>query len=102
MEDFYDWSKTEAGGGRAIPLEVNDISLVLGGSYEYNGDWNLNRRHSFHRVGLSVDMEKFNTVDGEVIELTDEQIEKLTEFMKKYGGIKYDEEPIHYGFDGGN
>lgn len=102
LEDFYNWSKSELGGGNAIPLEVNDISLIWGGSYEFDGDWNLNSRHSFHRVGLSVDIDRNIIIDGEIKTLTNEEVAQLTYYMERYGAVKYREPTIHYGFDGGN
>jgi hypothetical protein len=51
--------------------------------------------HAFHRVGLSVDINR----DG----LSDAQIWILTNFMKVHEGLRNPEEPIHYGFfNGGN
>jgi hypothetical protein len=55
--DFYEWSRTPRGGGRAIQTSINDMSLVWGGLFDLGADWNIERpSHSFHRVGLSVDI----------------------------------------------
>ena len=78
-----------------IEVGVNDISLIYGGSYEYQGDWNLNSKHSFHRIGLSVDIDQT---------LTDEQLDQLTRFIEDtFQGTRHPERPqIHYSFRGAN
>lgn len=45
------------GGGTAITLEMNDMSIEWGGVLDICGDWNLSKRRSFHRVGPSIDVE---------------------------------------------
>jgi hypothetical protein len=104
LNDFYDWSGSKEGKDQYIKLGVNDMSLTWGGLFDIDGDWNIdNPSHSFHRVGLSVDIN--NTGDGDIRyedgTLT-EKGKKLREYMKKYGGKKYPEEKIHFGFNGGN
>lgn len=94
--DFYAWSSTPAGGGTPIVTLINDMSLIWGGAFEYQGDWNLNSQHSFHRVGLSVDINRGTMQEWHV--------ERLTAIIEeRYGGRRHSERPqIHYGFDGGH
>jgi len=82
-------------GNEGIELGVNDISLIFGGAYEFDGNWNLNRRHSFHRVGLSIDLDQT---------LTQEQLDQLTRFVEEeFNGVRHPERPqIHYSFNGAN
>jgi hypothetical protein len=95
IHEFYEWTLTVKGGEKAIKLGVNDMGLEWGGVFEYPGKWEFGVKHSFHRIGLSVDIDRSK--------MTDEQLDKLTEVMKSLGGIRNSEKPqIHYGFDGGN
>ncbi len=94
LQDFYEWSGTEEGGGTHIRLGINDMSLIQGGVFDIDGDWNLRRNHAFHRVGLSVDIDRSG--------MTANQLRKLIEFMEDHGGSRYPEGPIHYGFEGGS
>jgi hypothetical protein len=103
IKDFYEWSGTVEGGDQFIKLGVNDMCLEWGGAFDFPGLWNFNDKHSFHRVGLSVDID--NTADGD-IRWQDGTLtwkgNRLKIFMEKYGGKKYDEKKsIHFGFDGG-
>jgi hypothetical protein len=93
VKRFYEWTASKEGGGKAIKLGINDMGLEMGGVFDIKGNWNLNREHSFHRIGLSIDIDK----NG----MTDEQLDKLTEIIKDFGGVRYKEPTIHYGFDGG-
>ena len=67
-----------------------------------HGRWNLKGDHSFHRVGLSVDIERdpggLRRDDG----VLTRSGERLKTIVETYGGKKYKEENIHFGFDGGN
>ncbi|MFA3783608.1 hypothetical protein ABRY23_11155 [Melioribacteraceae bacterium 4301-Me] len=95
LNNFYDWSKKYKNTELGIVLAVNDMSLIWGGAYEYNGDWNVYSHHSFHRVGLSVDINRSG--------MNDFEINMLTIFMLKNKARRYPERPqIHYGFLGGN
>jgi hypothetical protein len=105
LKDFYDWSGTKKGGDQPIKLGINDMSLPWGGYFDLNANFDsdaLKPSHSFHRVGLSVDIN--NTADGDIRyedgTLTDKGKE-LRNIMKRYGGKKYPETPIHFGFNGG-
>jgi len=103
LKDFYDWSGSEEGGDQYIKLGVNDMSLLWGGLFDISGNWNIDHpSHSFHRVGLSVDIN--NTADGD-IRYEDGTLtgkgDRLRKFMLKYGGKKYPETQIHFGFNGG-
>ncbi len=102
LKDFYNWSGSEEGKYQYIKLGINDMCLQWGGAFDFPGLWNFNDKHSFHRVGLSVDID--NTADGDIRyedgTLTDKG-EQLKVFMEKYGGQKYNlEKPIHFGFGG--
>ena len=104
IKDFYNWSGTEIGGDQYIKLGIDDMCLEWGGAFDFPGLWNFNNDHSFHRVGLSVDID--NTQDGDLRykngTLT-RKGKKLREYMEKYGGQKYNlEKPIHFGFDNQN
>ncbi len=94
--DFYVWTQTAKGGGIAMSVSLNDMSLPWGGYFDIAAGWNVDHpSHSFHRVGLSVDINKgsMNAV----------HLKQLTDSMKKFTGIRNREKPqIHYGFNGGN
>jgi len=94
--DFYEWSRSEKGEGKAIQTSINDMSLLSGGLFDISADWNTEHAsHSFHRVGLSVDVNKNGLNPDDII--------FLTKFMKMRGGIRNSERPqIHFGFNGGN
>lgn len=103
INEFYVWSiSSENPDSEAISLGINDISLITGGAFEYEGDWNTIRQHSFHRVGLSVDIDQRYPVDGIFVFLTQLQRDRLTEIMRNYGAEPFDEPTIHYGFNGEN
>jgi len=94
--DFYAWTGTPEGGGTSIVTLINDMSLIWGGAFEYEGDWNLSSQHSFHRVGLSVDINRGSMEGWHVDQLT-------VIIEERYGGSRHRERPrIHYGFDGGH
>ena len=57
LKKFYDWAESEEGEGKAIALGINDMSLQWGGAFDFPGLWNFNDEHSFHRIGLSVDID---------------------------------------------
>jgi hypothetical protein len=45
----------------ADKLNFNDISLINGGKFEIDHNWNLvNARHAEHRLGLNCDLRSFN------------------------------------------
>ena len=101
IKDFYNWSGSEEGENEFIKLGINDMCLEWGGAFDFPGKWIFIKDHSFHRVGLSVDIDNYlgylRKADGT---LTDKG-EQLKVFMEKYGGQKYNKEkPIHFGFDG--
>jgi len=92
VEDFYYWTKSE---GKALLIGVNDMSLEWGGAFDFPGTWSFNSEHSFHRIGLSVDIDGSNMTPG--------QLERLTGFMDNYDGERNSEQPqIHFGFNEGN
>jgi hypothetical protein len=91
--NFNSWSGSKEGGGVPIKISINDMRLPWGGAFDYEGTWNVIRRHAFHRVGLSVDINR----NG----MSDAQIWILSNFMKVHGGLRNPEEPIHYGFFNG-
>ena len=91
---FYEWTKSQKAGGKGIKTSINDLSLPWGGLFDIDARWNIDDpSHSFHRVGLSVD------VNGGGLDSN--QVSHLTKFMKDNGGQRYREGPIHYGFNGG-
>lgn len=94
--DFYEWTQTEEEGGKAIQTSINDMSLPWGGYFDIKANFDIqNPSHSFHRVGLSVDINR-GSMDKNAIGY-------LTKFMKQHRGIRHIERPqIHYGFNGGN
>ena len=102
IKDFYDWTVSDTGAGKAVALDINDMSLEWGGAFDIHGRWNLKGDHSFHRVGLSVDIERdpggLRRDDG----VLTRSGERLKTIVETYGGKKYKEENIHFGFDGGN
>jgi len=51
--DFHAWNVDYSKSLSKVPiiLSLNDMSLIWGGAYEYNADWNLQNHHAFHRVG---------------------------------------------------
>jgi hypothetical protein len=95
--DFYEWTQTEKGGGRAIQTSINDMSLLWGGYFDIRANFDVDAEkpsHSFHRVGLSVDINR--------VKMSNNQLRKLTEFMGVHQGKRYrGEQQIHYGFGGG-
>jgi hypothetical protein len=93
--DFYEWSRTKKGGGTAIQTSINDMSLPFGGLFDIEGDWKTDHpSHSFHRVGLSVDINRNH--------MSNSKLAKLTYYLGLHGGKRYREDQIHYGFVGGN
>jgi hypothetical protein len=96
VEDFYDWTLSAEGGGAAIPVSLNDMSLPRGGRFDISARWNgrNSQAHLFHRVGTSVDVNQT---------LNNVQLSKLTRFMRRRGLERNAERPeIHYGSNGGN
>ncbi|MGA3286723.1 MAG: hypothetical protein ABSD46_04790 [Bacteroidota bacterium] len=104
LKDFYVWTKTKAGGGKAVKLGINDMCLELGGVFDIPGTWKFNDQHSFHRVGLSVDIDNVDlkTYSENEKPLLTDRGNKLVKIMTKYGGKIFDEGPIHFGFEKGN
>jgi len=102
LNEFYKWSISAENDGVAIRLGINDMSLPNGGAYDFHGNWNLNFNHSFHRIGLSVDIDQQFPVNQIFQELTENQREELTRIMAQFGGNEFDEPTIHYGFGGAN
>ena len=107
IKKFYDWTRSDKGGGTAVKLGINDMSIEWGGAFDVPGTWIFNNQHSFHRIGLSVDIDNsgLKTVDPKdprkerkVLSRRGEELKKL---MEKYNGSMYDEGPIHFGFNGG-
>ncbi|MEX1277269.1 MAG: hypothetical protein WEE20_15130, partial [Bacteroidota bacterium] len=99
--DFYSWSGSEENEGRFIVLAINDMTLRWGGVFDIDGTWNLNEKHSFHRVGLSVDINRDPgglRLDNGTLTRTGR---KLNHIMQKRGARKYPEVRIHFGFDNG-
>jgi len=96
--DFYEWTKTQAGGGTAVQTSINDMSLWWGGYFDIRANFDvdvLKPSHSFHRVGLSVDINK--------ADMNKIKVEKLTNRMRLRRAVRNSERPqIHYGFNGGN
>lgn len=101
LRAFYNWSLDEEGGGVALVVQINDMSLEWGGVFDIWGKWDLIRQHSFHRVGLSVDINRnpgnLRNDDGSLTS----KGRKLKDLIEARGGVKYPEETIHYGFDQG-
>ena len=101
LRQFYEWTESEEGGGTAIQIGINDMCLQWGGAFDIPGTWKFSDEHSFHRVGLSVDIDNWpgdlRKSDGSL----NDNGEQLKEIMDKRGGKKYKEPTIHFGFDGG-
>ena len=111
LKDFYDWAQSKNYDGIGVNLGINDMSLQWGGLFDISGDWIIDfpttLSHSFHRVGLSVDIDnaglktippKGSDKDPELTGLGKD----LVIIMKNRGGKIYNEGPIHFGFDKGN
>jgi hypothetical protein len=92
ITDFYLWSRSEEGGRVPIRVSLNDASLELGGAFEYPGTWAIGSDHCFHRVGCSIDINN-RGIDSK------EKRDNLFTFLRDYGGIKYPEPQIHFGFN---
>ncbi len=77
-------------------VHINDMSLIFGGDFDYPAGWDLEKKHQFHRVGFSVDVDQ--TLDKS-------HLRKLTDLVKSNKikkGIRDKERPmIHYEFKGG-
>lgn len=108
--DFHSWTSDADGGGVPLIIAINDMSLKWGGVYDFKGNWNLGGEHSFHRVGLSVDINNtgfdFKVQDPQKpndpkAKILSQKGRKLVEIIGWYGGKIYDEPQIHFGFDGG-
>ena len=105
---FYVWSGSSKGGGQYIVLGINDMSLQSGGIFDICGDWNTVSRHTFHRVGLSVDIDNsglkefpdpVNQPNG-VLTRRGRNLKTILE-SREIGGRMEVEPPIHFGFDRG-
>jgi hypothetical protein len=100
---FYEWTSSEEGGGKGIQLGINDMSLEWGGVFDIFGNWNLNNEHSFHRVGLSVDIDNAGLKEDDPKNPRERMLtrrgQEFERIMKGFGGKMYDEGPIHFGFE---
>jgi hypothetical protein len=109
LSDFFIWSGSPQGFNHYLKLFLNDMSLECGGVFDICSNWDVDRKHSFHRVAASVDINQtaiefqgtatFNLknelVEGRTL------VDWLTHIMGQRGGIRFDrEEEIHYGFGG--
>jgi hypothetical protein len=104
LKDFFDWTKSEEGGGTAVKLGINDMSLEWGGAFDIPGTWVFKNEHSFHRVGLSIDIDNAGIKEKDPKDpnkrvLTSPRGRELNRIMTDYGGTIYDEGPIHFGFE---
>jgi hypothetical protein len=96
IEKFYNWTLSDENGGLAVPVSLNDMSLLLGGRYDISGLWDQrnSEQHRYHRLGTSVDVNHT---------LTPIQLQKLTIYMGQSGLQRNREhDKIHYGSNGGN
>jgi hypothetical protein len=105
LKRFYEWSESPEGGGKAIKLAINDMSLQWGGVFDIYGKWNLNKEHSFHRVGLSIDIDNAGLKEADpknpkqkILTRRGQELERM---IKDFGVSLYDEGPIHYSFEKG-
>lgn len=105
---FYIWSGSSKGEGQYIVLGINDMSLQSGGVFDICGDWNTVRKHTFHRVGLSVDIDNtglkifpdpVNQPNG-VLTRRGRNLKTILE-SREIGARIEVEKPIHFGFDRG-
>jgi|GEM_PF-6942757 len=110
MVQFHSWVNSEQGENRNVVLGINDMSLKWGGVFDIKGDWNVpgSSSHSFHRVGLSVDIDNADLKTQNPRKPKDDKAKILTlrgtnlqRIMLQYGGKLYNEPQIHFGFDGG-
>jgi hypothetical protein len=92
ITEFYLWSRSPKGGGVPIRVSLNDASLEWGGAFEYQGTWNNRSLHCFHRVGCSIDINR-KGIESE------KKKENLFKLLNDYGGRKYPETQIHFGFN---
>ncbi len=77
-------------------LQINDMSLINGGDFDYLAKWDLEKKHQFHRVGFSVDIDR--TLDINQIS----KLESLIKNNKRLKGKRDSERPmIHFEFKGG-
>jgi hypothetical protein len=92
--DFYEWSGSQDGGGHYVVLKINDMSLINGGAFDIRGNWNQRSCHTFHRTGLSVDLNntrlKINDTTWTLIG------QRLERFMNIYNLFVKKEGPIHF------
>jgi len=109
---FLQWGGTQDGGGRFLKLDLNDMSLETGGVFDICSTWDLDRGHSLHRIGASVDIDNrrrdFET--GQILpgglKIHPDSArfnrwgEQLEEYMNDHGGFRCPEGPIHFGFGG--
>jgi len=94
LNKFNIWSKQYHNSQQGTVLGINDMSLVMGGVFDINGDWNVNSNHSFHRIGYSVDIDNSG--------MTATELYWLEIFMKSQTGKRFPEPVIHFGFLGEN
>ncbi len=101
IQDFYDRSASTQ-GGVPLKLSLNDMSLPWGGAFDYKGNWNVNSEHTFHRIGLAVDI---NNTGLKVSDPSNPKLTHLTRIgehlktsVEKFGGAIYSEPTIHFGF----
>ncbi len=102
IDDFYDWSMSQADGKPAVILSLNDMSLQFGGRFDISGVWDLrySQQHLFHRIGTSVDV---NPNDGNNRVLNNDQLDQLGKLMELHHLFRNGERPqIHFGFTKGN
>jgi hypothetical protein len=85
------------------------MSLIWGGAFDIFGEWELNGEHSFHRVGVSVDIDNDGFKEQDPEHPKDKKKKRLTQkgrdlegIMTDFGGKIYPEPPIHFGFEKGN
>ena len=68
-----------------IAIEINDMSLVRGGLFDWKATWAP--PHHWHRVGKSVDVDHLGVKER-----------LLNKIAKKYQGKRYEVDLIHYEF----
>ena len=59
--------------------------------------------HTYHRIGASADIDRNAEVfgnPGDFVSRQTYQVDRLTAIMRRYGGNRFPEPTIHYGFGG--
>ncbi|MGI0015222.1 MAG: hypothetical protein ACREBU_17545 [Nitrososphaera sp.] len=104
ISEFFDWTadtSADGGGGQALVLGINDMSLFDGGLFDICNTWQ--RGHTYHRIGASVDVDSravlFDNPET-LVNLQPYQVNQLTAIMRLHQGTRFPEEPLHYGFGG--